>query len=492
MSNNSSFFIHPILLMVGIITLSLISVSIYSNIKLYHQKNEMYILKRSPVVLFGLNCTIILAMILYPFVAAGFLYFSPLALLFVMILFFFTWFAFLSFLIIKNWMIYYKYHWTHYTIDYEWQQIINPNKTITNKQQNWFIKNKLKYGNSTYVAKRIFIAAFICFLIQLCTLILTISATYVNWNVTVIFIGLLLLLIIMCIPIIIYTIIVCKTPAFDDIFSIHWESKMHSRCLITIAIISMLSNVLPFISSNPQSVVYGVPFLIITLYIMNHISTFSIMKKNTHSNTYDRLNASKSSVISLEMILADSIGFSEFMLHLSKEFSMEILLSCVEITCLQKYLIALLKQNGFDVTSIKELENRLLVLPENIPKSYIIEKEETVVVTDNKSFYDAKIKCYNLYCKYISENSEYEVNIDFRLRLKFKKIFYDLDFLLSKEIALEELFLLFEEVKKEMRPLLLFSLARFKQQASFGKIMSLYAVSETNDIEIVYENNSNA
>ena len=51
---------------------------------------------------------------------------------------------------IKAWIIYYRYKWTYYTLQYEWTSIINKNVIKKSIKNNWFIKNNNKYGKLSY------------------------------------------------------------------------------------------------------------------------------------------------------------------------------------------------------------------------------------------------------------------------------------------------------------------------------------------------------
>merc|ERR1712113_1093099 len=51
------------------------------------------------------------------------------------------------------WMLYYQYHWNYYTLQLKWTQIINPNVVEEENRNNWFIKNKSRYGNLLFIYK---------------------------------------------------------------------------------------------------------------------------------------------------------------------------------------------------------------------------------------------------------------------------------------------------------------------------------------------------
>ena len=162
---------------------------------------------------------------------------------------------------------------------------------------------------------------------------------------------------------------------------------------------------------------------------------------------------------------------------------MECILSYIEFVHLQKYLIEQMK-NNYDKDEIDELDQDLTELHPNIPLSEIIEKKEINIRAlkiannassdniDEKFLYDAKIKAYNLYNKYVRVGSEYEINVAAKLRMKLINIYDNFDNLMNLNISLKDIFLSFEGSKKEMFVLLRFSLTRWKKEASFNKIKS--------------------
>ena len=76
--------------------------------------------------------------------------------------------------------------------------------------------------------------------------------------------------------------------------------------------------------------------------------------------------------------------------------------------------------------------------------------------------HDAKMKAYKLYHKYIKVGSEFEINIPSRERLRLNDLLNDTEKVMSWNANKEDLLVLFEDCKKEMRVLQTFALARFK------------------------------
>ena len=136
---------------------------------------------------------------------------------------FICWWLLLFFLTVKNWMIYFKYKWTYFTLQLEWQQILNSKIVTQIEQENWYIRNNNKYGNLSFVYKLFGIIYFAALSISFAALILM-------PKIQLIAVGMLVSTVMPAI--IFYGALVCKTPFIDDTFYIHWESKMHSRVLM--------------------------------------------------------------------------------------------------------------------------------------------------------------------------------------------------------------------------------------------------------------------
>ena len=298
-----------------------VPLGIYGNALLYRERKSMYVKKRSPIVLFGLNFTFIAAMIVFTITQVVYFYLGDLATAICSIILFIIWWMFLYFLLCKNWMIYYKYHWVYYSIQYEWIQIINSKVANKQNEKNWFIQNNSKYGNETYIRRFIRRLIIIGFIICLIATYLTLGAD----NTLALFVGAISCMTSLATPIIIYYVIVRKTPSINDIFHIHAESKQHSRGLLII-IISYLAIFLCIrLMRHAKGMAFGTPFYILGLYYMNHASTFAIIKKNMH--TQAQLHQAKSdesdatSDITLEMMLTHQTLLHLFMIHLGKELS---------------------------------------------------------------------------------------------------------------------------------------------------------------------------
>ena len=373
-------------------------------------------------------------------------------------------------LILKNWFIYYKYHFTYYTIESEWLQLIN-SKLSSN--QNWFIKNSYKYGNISYMSRIIGIPCII--LASICNLgaVLTIISL-MNGSFLMLLLSLSLATIPCIPPALFYVFIVCKTPSFNDTFHIHWESKIHSKILLVWAVVFALTN--GSVMIDKHAMIFGSPILNALFFLLIYVSTTIIINKNVQNQ--HPVSKDDNGDATLKKVLSNQDSIHLFMIHLSKEYSMECLLSWIEFTQFQNYIEPQLNMDvPIQSTHLKNVDP---TIPSTIPMSEIIETKENiptnVVCTsvEDEKIYFAKIKAHKIYNKYIKVDSEFEINIHSSHRETVTNILHDLDFLISYYITMDDLCTLFEELKQEMMILLKWSLFRQRDSKYADLLLSLH------------------
>eukprot|EP01084_Bolivina_argentea_P305097 527050_1 len=385
-------------------------------------------------------------------------------------------------LLIKNWMIYYNYKYSFYIQQSKWQQIVNPKIYITS--QNWFIRNHQTYGQLNYIFKSFLLGMTTCAI--LCCLIWTITAVFVHQNM-------FLFLIIGCVCSMllfipwegIYVFCVWNTPALDDAFQIHWESKTHAKLLGISLPIAPISSIYMGITGDIRSAFVACFFASLILFSMIIISTVLIPKKMEHQqkmHMHMKMILDNSNKVTLQMVLSNEITLNLFMNHLSTEYSMEILLFCIEIMQYQNYVKQHMETlTGDNITIIQ--------FPKDIVMSAIVTTnynayEENKIDIENKNdefTVDAKIKAHKLYAKYIDELAEFEINISGIMRDSLSEQVQDLNQLIeNKSIGLKELYVLFENTKEEMITLQTISFERFRCQDQFQSVNSVFGVSICN------------
>ena len=460
--------------------------SIYMNIKACSRNNEMFMQKRSIIVFYSLNFSLILYIVSLLFFEMAFDHFKSKILVSISIILVYIALWSLSFTVItKNWMIYYKYKWTYYTLQYQWQQHIN--SAIT-KEQNWFIAHNKTYGNLHYFSKMYGLFCISSFILTLIPALITVIK---HFNTIALIIATILILSTLGPLILIYIIIVRKTPSFydDDEFKIHWESKIHSKLLALFIIILTIFDTFLIvfgIKGIKKVSIIGLPFVSLPFIIMIYISTVVVSRKNEikYLSLTDRISEGhdvKTNSISLDMIFVNEAAFHLFMTYLSKEYSMEVLLSIIEFQQFQDYLISMSDSDNVDILqSLKQIK-----FYSNMVQSEIIQttkrsldglsnsdSDQKVQIQINT--HSAKINAHKLYIKYIKWGSEFEINIGSIPRLQLKNQLDSLDILLETDLSINDLILLFEDAKSDQLKLLRHSLNRFRYLDEFDKVLSLF------------------
>ena len=178
---------------------------------------------------------------------------------------------------------------------------------------------------------------------------------------------------------------------------------------------------------------------------------------------------------------------------------MECLLAFIEFTQFQKEVITRYRQlNGNKgrprdskehqtVTNSKmELNLKKVAVidfPENIPKSAILSEpiqfemmmqlhgngsDETSDSLDD--MFDLKRRAHKLYHKYIKHEAEFEINVSGKQRDRVIDVVDDFSIFSTINMNHQQLLMLFNEVKQEMRMLLDFSLTRFKSSPEWNEV----------------------
>ena len=211
----------------------IITSAIYSNIRLCRHNDEMFIKKRNKKVLYGTNISII-SMIVSSLIVQTLCVRAPVSLHIGEIFWFSSLWLIIYFFMVKNWIVYYKYHWTYHTMDTQWQNIINQNITSAKIQENWFIGNNKKYGNIKFVSKFFGKICLICYTISVLSVVAAIIDNKVHnrgpdFQALSAIIAVIIILLTPSIAISFYTIIVYKTPPIEDIFHIHIEGMFKHK-----------------------------------------------------------------------------------------------------------------------------------------------------------------------------------------------------------------------------------------------------------------------
>lgn len=322
--------------------LACIGWSIYNYSKLFKQKEELFLQKRSLFLVFGYTTSLLISMINILFTMTANIWLALEARFVGYGLSMFAIYLYLYFLNVKTWMIYYQYQWTKDALQFKWQMIINTNAILDaendktkQKEISWFVRNRNKYGNLQFVYRTFGIIHL------LFAIICAISATvFLPKNVMV---GVSLLAIITICVVLFYCVIIWKTPPFNDIYYIHAENKLIAPVLIIGLIIYVAFwGIEAYLwyedevnNAGDIEIVSNVAqiYLLLLWTVLLYISTTLIINKNVERmgrNVKKPSNANlglQKNIISnklekfdLENVLTNEETIDQFMKYLSREF----------------------------------------------------------------------------------------------------------------------------------------------------------------------------
>eukprot|EP01083_Nonionella_stella_P025547 70316_1 len=442
------------LFVVFYITFALLPLCSYWIYQLYGHKNELFVQKRNLKMTLALNFSLLLFSIMSCVFAMG---------------------TFLYSLICKSWIIYYDYQYIMMRLSLQWTSIIN----ATSHSTNWFLRNRTTFGNLNWIGLRLAVLFIVLSALAFFSIFMMFSAVHLFA-----LIGLLLFIASTVLPFTAYIVILCKTPSsqkYSDSFFIHWESKLIAKFLailillfsigfgIAILVFMFVADLLPYYTA-----VWGA---LIPSYIavMIYASTKLIINKNDSSldkhHRLERLDSLSNQDHALDRIpaaqrlyaiLADTDALNLFMLHLTKEYSMEILLSFIEFCQYLDYL------ESFQSDTQRNAAMLNFNLTKTLPVSSIVLNEDD----------DFKRKGYALYCKYISSSSEYEINIRSKLRTDLSNVMNRYEVCGELNITATEMHELFRECQSEMFMLLCYAHSRFTTSDEYPKVMQIISDSK--------------
>eukprot|EP01084_Bolivina_argentea_P194742 334193_1 len=529
-------------------------ICMYGIIKFYKLRNNIILEKRhSLITIYLLICALLLMTIFIPLIMVAFsnssvfinldvlkwhnygIYtFYPVIIFFLQSIYIFIW---------RQWLYYYDIKFIKAASNKQWTQLIDP---VFHKN-NWFlnISNRKKFGTH---------ASFMFYKIMLLLFTLT-TISEIIWPIifdassVIMFAGTMFSTFFwftLCIFALL--ILKIKTPSFQDAFYIGAELKywIYIMGISTIIIvITLLLDYFAFDSSKLHVIITLTNYYLMctSICILICISSLWIIYKNKVTNDIDEklkinfggtlavagrsvelMSLSKSEEIkdtitsnsNLLDILKNDRLFDEFMLHLMREFSLEVMLSLIEFSQFQRNVFEFAQtitafeydDNFVPVDDEWRIKFDFFVYPTSVPNSSIVygplgndeialckhlasnninkmEMKIELESDDDKHYLNTKkdkdkeidydteiqkieflIRSHKLYSKYISVGSELEINLSFKHRNALIEqmsefgTWVNLNNEHNKQLNI--LFQLFEECMKEMYTLLNYSFSRFK------------------------------
>lgn len=383
----------------------------------------------------------------------------------------------LYFWVWRFYILFFELNWTINVLDNEWMVLLNSSST----QRNWYLMKKKTFGNDKWIFLRYILPLIIISCLLLANNVVLgqlFGNNYRAWGIIQLWGAMIEI-----IPFIILIFIFCKFKRnqFDDQFFILQELKY-----IFIALsIDNTANILVFVGTTflwqnslfyhiiipcfAYNVIWGSQFVacvISTKWVNNKVfsivqfNQYSILRKKlsfgidesvssvqflqinqnkgggkqvndsgfsstSHSGTVSSYTSNKNKELFYKLISKQK-GFHAFMLHLSKEFSMETLLFLIEVIQFQNYIKSHCNHDLFSDKPGTSLYEKI-VFPPDIPKSDIVYADDFKMNGDNNNndhilLYSLKIKAIQIYRKYIKPQSELEINISYHGRRILTKL----------------------------------------------------------------------
>ena len=290
----------------------LIIASVYLTFHARSYNSEAFMKKRNLNLFYAHNMAIIIVMISYLFFGICCIHFADP----------WTWtisvscvlwskavFAWVSILAIKNWSIFYQYRWSLYVSQANWQPTYTanadkPDLHATLVHKNWFIANHETFGNIRWISKRLGLAAIVCSILS--SLIWTVPF-HINPDMSF-FLCMLVVMNIYAPWLMLYVFCVWKTPAFDDPYKIHWESKMHARLLCLTFPPAPFCLVWIIMTGDMRVFFVNLFILCLILFSMLFVSTYLVPKRvREHKETEKKTKTEATESMSLHMKLMSSM-----------------------------------------------------------------------------------------------------------------------------------------------------------------------------------------
>eukprot|EP01084_Bolivina_argentea_P040922 75520_1 len=424
-----------------------------------------------------------------------------------------NYFAYLSLycFVWRFYMLWFDIKWMNNIINSQWKLIINPSYQ-QKRSDHWFVKKKATFGNYKWMKYKVFAIAIISGTL---TNIAGLWNSYNNSDKPIVFdIIELITITLLLIPFILLIIIYYKMyqSKFQDNFHIMNEMR-YIFIAFCIQGVSWNGFYVFLIVTKPSFFVYQVTTFIASYCIVTAefiaiiISTCYVLKKvkliinehryKTHyinpSNHNDAmrflplteseekhelldivppkidLDAPVDENWTLFSILSHTQCFQCFIQHLSREFSIECLLSFVEFIQFEAYILEHKNIDSVNGDTVNRLCDEV-TFSKDIPKSKIVYGEN---INDNSILDLCRIICEKLYDKYIKIEAEYETNVSSRLRQKFEVMIND-ETIFTVDVLLENI----NSFCKLQMNLLNSSFYRFTSSPEFQKLKNFIFIQK--------------
>eukprot|EP01083_Nonionella_stella_P036250 98925_1 len=436
----------------------------------------------------------------------------------------------------RFWLLHFSLHFSISALSNEWKCVLNP--THHDAQTDWYLTHRHTFGNTKYVRNRMIIP--MCALQCVSVVIPQFITPYHNtlwWRIYYNFH--------LFVPFTVLVVIYSSTNKFADNFYITKEMQRVFICLTTAYSIVFILNILELAGNlSPHikticfcvqmnaiwcgqflaiiTAIYWVPKQVQPLIIAQHyqlkevpirpqskvkvpvvermISPSSGSQYNDYYENIDdmeyvevlvldkthRKDSVKHNKIKLCDVLMHYEGFELFMQHLTKEFSVECMLSLVEMVQFQQSVYKCMKEfygkHGGDTNrkQFEEFENYIkmkspwfhsLRFPKDVPLSGIVCDARKDEMNMLDAIQRCKCKAYDIYKKYIDYDAMLQINLPFKIKKEMNSIMNNYDVWIAMDhVTLFDLLRLFDTSCDQMYTLMLSSYDRFCLTHNYNKL----------------------
>eukprot|EP01084_Bolivina_argentea_P255766 430321_1 len=363
-------------------------------------------------------------------------------------------------LMLRYWLIHFNVKWIKHTMHSKW--IIHLNHDRVN--DNWYLKNKNKYGNLSYTLKRLLI--FLCLLFTLRILVSIIFQE--KGLIFAIFMDVISNIFPMFAIIILY--IKLLYYKFNDRFYIMKEIKYITlNFFIGLFVFMIASSVSIYLGATAYtratlvflSVVIATAFNIViqiwwVVHVIENDKSIELQTNSVRSGseTPSPVNQMDTHYEALNSILSTQQSFDEFVLHLNEEWSIEIILALIEITQMQSIIKQYSSDNGTENMDENEMKYEMIqqcfLNNEYIVDSYVVYHKnikelmqefgiQYYIVGDNDKLNDVetdeivqfKLRLYILYKKYVTDAAKLQLNIPYKQKLQLDRLMGNLNYFVN-------------------------------------------------------------
>eukprot|EP01084_Bolivina_argentea_P044526 81932_1 len=364
----------------------------------------------------------------------------------------------------RLWLISFNLHYLHASKNQQWKSQIDHSFA----QKDWYLKNLKTYGNKKYVITRVFIWFVISTAIPLILFYTVFGFTHLHWYglVDALFYSIPVI-------IIIYTYYKCPKDANDN-FLFHYEFRI-TVTIYGLSLIAYFINQIVFfmgfivinhsINTLLAMFVAAPPSLLSTVWVPRKILSLKtwnqsyrdVLKRarcDVDKHATDVENPKMDLDAKLYETLKHEKTFEIFVEWMAREFSSESILCFIELVQFKEYIVQYIQNKN--VIDNESYDKYLNCLYNEIPKSNIVSENNNIMYINEMD----RIKniSHLLFEKYIQYDSEFEINIAAKLRIKYITLNEQ-----NWNVELKDLPILFDPVLKEVFGFMRDSFARYCQ-----------------------------